>query len=349
MVMSRFFLQAATCISVLLFGSCDTSFDPSAAFKPRMVVYSVLRNDSDTQYVRIYSTYLPSDNDPTKNPGEIPVTDAVVNITGTNPLYDARTLEFQRIDVKRLDQSRYTNDIAAYYCYPFRPIKGATYRLTAVSPTYGTATAETTVPGRVTITLVNPSVLENPFYTSVDFGIKVGLAPEAKAFVPHIYVDYLRPTGFGSYNPKRIEVPLIREPVDCFNDIFNEAYPLPTLRSTPAVAPVYTGGIPQYQAQEAVPYNRLPYQHKIYHLYDREGLGILFRQAVTVVAQFDTSLWDYYSVANLFRDKFSVRTDEPDFTNISSGVGVFGSMSVDSLIWRLPEVIPHPEIRGGCM
>ena len=341
--MNKLFLLAAACILVILCGSCDESFNPSAAFKPRMVVYSVLRTDSDTQYVRIYSSYLPPGNDPTENLSENSVTDAAVKVTGTNPLYDARISDFRFLEVKRLDESRYQNDIGAYYCYPFRPIRGASYRLTAVSPTYGIVTAETTVPGQATVALVNPSVLENPFSASMDFGIKIGLAPEAKAYVAHIYINYLWPPGDGTYQPRRIEVPLSRETVDCIYQIFKETYPLPTLRSTPAVAPAIIGGVIAYQAQESVPYNRISYQHKIFHLYGTEGNGILMRQEVTYVAQFDTSLWDYYSVANLFHDKYSVRTDEPDYTNVSNGVGVFGSMTVDSLIWRLPQVMPHPQ------
>jgi hypothetical protein len=331
MVMSRFFLQAAACILLLLYGSCDESFDPSAAFKPRMVVYSVLRSDSDTQYVRIYSSYLPPGNDPAENPSEIPVTDAAVNITGTNPLYDARILDFQRIDVKRLDQSRYTNDITAYYCYPFRPIKGATYRLTAVSPTYGTSTAVTTVPGRGTLTAINASVLADPASSREDFGLSMTLSPQAKAFLGRVYVDYLFTLDDRNYFPRRFEVPLGREVISCFWRTVNETFPRPA---------------PKQNSQEQIPYNHIVYLHKVSNVYDREGAAIRFTQAVFYVIQFDEPLWDYYAVANRFQDTYSVRIDEPDYTNIANGDGVFGSATVDSLVFPLPQVISH--IPPGC-
>jgi hypothetical protein len=72
----------------------------------------------------------------------------------------------------------------------------------------------------------------------------------------------------------------------------------------------------------------------------------LFTQALFYVVQFDVALWNYYSVANMFRDKLSVRTDEPDYTNINNGTGVFGSTTVDSLVWPIPHFIPHPP--PGC-
>jgi hypothetical protein len=73
-------LRAAACASALLLASSDTSFNPAAPFQPRMVVYCLLNTDCDTRYVRVYSTYNPPDNDPTRNPDEVPVNDALVSV-----------------------------------------------------------------------------------------------------------------------------------------------------------------------------------------------------------------------------------------------------------------------------
>ena len=329
--MSRFVSLIGACILLVFTGGCDASFNPSAAFKPTMVVYSVLRTDSDTQYVRIYPTYLPPANDPAKNPSEISVTDAVVKVAGTNPLYDARIFDFQRIDLKRPDQSRYQSDITAYYCFPFTPIRGATYRLTAVSPTYGTATAVTTVPGRGSVTPVNSYVLNDPLYSREDFGLSATLAPQAKAFLGRIYVEYLFTLDDRTFFPRRFEVPLGREVISCFWGTVNESFPRPATKQN---------------SQEQIPYNRMVYLHKVSNVYDREGAAIRFTQAVFYVIQFDESLWDYYKLANKFQDTYSVRIDEPDYTNIANGAGVFGSASVDSLILPLKQVISH--LLPGC-
>jgi hypothetical protein len=308
-----------------------------------MVVYSILTTDCDTQYVRVYSTYNPSDNDPTKNPDEIQIQDAQVMITQEG----GGAFSFEALSIDRLDKSRYATPIRAYRAFPFRPERGKRYTLNVSSVSFGTVTATTTVPASGSINPINPQVLENPFYTSFDFGVSVALSSEAKGYLTRIFVDYLYPPGDWTYQPKRFEIPLSRVAISCFWDLFKETYPCPTLRSTPAV-PTITYFGRQYRPEERVPFNRIPYMHKIYHLYDREGAGILFRQAVFYLVQFDTRLWNYYAVANIFRDKLSVRTDEPDYTNFKNGIGVFGSMTVDSLVWELPEVIPHPQITGGC-
>jgi hypothetical protein len=327
MVMSRFRLLAAASTLLLLTGGCDTSFNPSVAFKPSMVVYCVLTTESDTQFVRIYPTYLPPDNDPAKNPAEISVTDAVVKVTGTNPLYDARICDFQLLDRKRADQSRYKSDIAAYYCFPFRPIRGATYRLTAVSPTYGTATAVTTVPGPASITPLNAIVLSDPLlHSRDDFGLTGTLAPKAKAFLGRIYVDYLFTLDDRNYFPRRFEVPLGRQVISCYWALFNETFPSPA---------------PKESSEGKVSYSGQAYLNKLSFIYDREGASIRFTQAVFYLVQFDQPLWDYYAVANKFQDRFSVRIDEPDYTNIANGTGVFGSATVDSLSYPLPSVILH--------
>jgi len=342
--MSRFILPTAACIFLLVAGSCDNSFNPSAPFEPQMVVYSVLTTDSDTQYVRVYSTYNPPNNDPTSNQDETSVQDAQVSITQEG----GSTFSFQAFTIDRLDKSRYPTPITAYRAFPFRAERGKTYTLTVSSASLGTVTATTTVPDVGTITPINVDVLGNPFFTSHDFGLKAGLSAQARGYLARIYVDYLYPPGDGRYQPKRFEVPLSRAPISCYLDLFKETYPHPTLRSTQANPTVIAGARIFPPEPERIPYSRISYMHKIYHLYDREGAGILFRQAVFILVQFDAPLWNYYSVANLFRDRLSVRTDEPDYTNFKNGIGMFGSMTVDSLVRPLPEIISHPEIRGGC-
>lgn len=325
--------------------SCDESFNPSAAFEPRMVVYSVLTTDSDTQYVRVYSSYYPPDNDPTRNQDDTSVQDAQVSITQEGGL----TFSFQPYTIERLDKSRYASPIRAYRAFPFRPERGKMYTLNVSSVSSGTLTATTTVPNAGSITPVSIDVLKDPFFTSHDFGVVAGLSAEAKGYLVRIYVDYLYPRGDGTYQPTRFEIPLSRQPISCYWDLFKETYPRPALRSSPATSPVWVPlGQKEYKPEERVPYSRIPYRNKIYHLYDREGAGILFRQALFILVQFDAPLWNYYAVASMYRDRLSVRTDEPDYTNIKDGIGVFGSMTVDSLVWELPEVIPHPEIRGYC-
>jgi hypothetical protein len=190
-------------------------------------------------------------------------------------------------------------------------------------------------------------MLENPFLTTDDFGLTAAISPEAEGFLTRIHVDYLYPVGDGTYQPKRFEIPLSREVISCFWDLYEESYPRPKRRSTPRNRPVVVANVIEFRVpDEQVAYNRAAYLHKISFLYDREGAGILFRQAVFYLVQFDEPLWKYYGVAKTYRDSFSIRTDEPDYGNIENGAGVFGSTAVDSLVLPLPQVIPH--LPPGC-
>jgi hypothetical protein len=312
-----------------------------------MVVYSILTTDSDTQYVRAYSTYNPPNNDPTKNPDEISVNDAQVSISQEG----GGTFSFQQMTIPRAVKSGYASNIVAYYSYPFRVQRGKTYTLSVSSPTMGSVTAKTTVPGQGSMTPVNPSALANPCFSGVDFGLKVALSPEAKGFLARIYIDYLSADVHGTYQPMRLELPIRRDVISLVQHSFKDTYPSPLRRSTPAVGPV-TVGQNVYRQEEAVSYRRDAFCQVVDDLYlsGLEGC-VHFSQAVFYLVQFDTQLWNYYSVANIFRDSYSVRIDQPDYTNIRNGIGVFGSMTVDSTLWPyLPKIIPYhvPPYTAGC-
>ena len=351
--------------------SCDTSFNPSAPFQPRMVVYCVLTTNVDTQYVRVYSTYNPPDNDPTMNPGETSVKDAQVSITEEG----GSTFDFQPITLPRAPGSRYTGDITAYAAYPFRATEEKTYTLTVSSPTFGMVTAKTTVPGQGKVSPVNGFALADPCFSGQDFGVSAILSSEAKGFLVRIYADYLSPTIYGGFEPHRLEIPQRIQAVSAYRGIYKEVFPHPMPRTDAYLVPVYIGMIRKFQTEERVPYNSRAFCQKVDQLYPSmpppelipgadgssgsgEGLPVQpaqecvqFQQAVFYLVQFDTPLWNYYKLANAYQDQYSVRTDEPDYTNLKNGIGVFGSMAVDSLVWPyLPRIIPYhiPWYAAGC-
>jgi hypothetical protein len=364
-------LLLAIAMALACLMSCDTAFNPSAPFQPRMVVYCVLATNIDTQYVRVYSTYNPPDNDPAKNPGEISVTDAQVSITEDG----GPTFSFHTVTLPRTPGSRYADDVTAYAAYPFRAAEGKTYTLTVTSPMFGMVTAKTTIPNRGTVAPVNGMAMANPCFSGQDFGVSAILSPEAKGFLVRIYADYLSPTIYGGFEPHRLEVPMRINVISGYRGIYEEVYPQPMLRSNSFLVPVYSGNTVTYQSQERVPYNSRAFCQKVDQLYPSmppkdlipgnngsssgdEGLPVQpaqecvqFQQAVFYLVQFDTPLWNYYKLANAFQDAYSVRTDQPDYTNLKNGIGVFGSMAVDSLVWPyLPRIIPYhiPWYAAGC-
>ena len=53
--------------------------------------------------------------------------------------------------------------------------------------------------------------------------------------------------------------------------------------------------------------------------------------AVITLLQIDGTLYDYYSIANGFDDPFTMITDKPVFTNVTGGLGFWGSARLDSI------------------
>jgi hypothetical protein len=336
--MSRFLSVATACMLLILSRSCDTSFNPSTAFQPRMVAYSILTTESDTQYVRVYTTYLPPGNDPTKNPNETSVTDAVVKVTGTNPVYDGRTYDFHSFELKRADQERYKDSIGAYYSFPFRPIRGASYRLTVVSPTYGSATADLTLPTKGTIQFVNPSMLLNPWTYPHDLQLSIKLSNLVDAFLVRLYVEY------NVHNPEndtwtmyRTEVPFKSVEISRAMALYDYTFPKLTRRQT-SKNTGYTSANTDGFTFQVGGYQTVVYQ--IVSHVDRSD----FRRVVCYLMQADEQLYRYYEEANRFNDRNSIRLDQPNYTNIQGGIGLFASTGIDSVVYLLPggPICPPP-------
>ena len=336
--MSRFILLSAACALVLVSGSCDESFNPGAAFQPRMVAYSVLTTESDTQYVRVYSTYLPPNNNPANNPNETSVTDAVVKIVGTNPLYDGRTYDFQSLELKRPQQGRYKDSIGVYHSFPFKPIRGASYKLTVASPTYGTATADLTLPTRGTIQFVDPFVLENPWTYPHDLQVSIKLSNLVDAFLVRLYVEY------NVHNPQtdlwisyRTEVPLKAVEISKVLGVYEYSFPELTRRQTPKNTGFSSSNTDGFSFQVGA------YQSVIYRIVSQVDRSD-FKKVVCYLVQADEQLYRYYEEANRFNDKNSIRLDQPNYTNIQGGIGLFASMGVDSVVYPLPggPICPPP-------
>jgi hypothetical protein len=65
-------------------------------------------------------------------------------------------------------------------------------------------------------------------------------------------------------------------------------------------------------------------------LVDQYG-GFTLRGATFILTQVEPNLYRYYNIVNGFQDPYSVRMDQPDYTNIAGGAGVFGAMVEDSV------------------
>lgn len=321
-------------IAFFCISGCNEAFNPNAPFEPKMVVYSFLTTESDSQFVRVYSTYNALENNPSFNTDEPRVTDAKVTISnGTT------TFTLQPIVVPRADTSRYKSNIKAYFVYPFRPQKGKDYTLTIASSTHGSITARCSVPEKGGFSDVSTRLLDNPWSGSEPIIVKARLSDATRGFLVRFFVEY--ETYLTTPNERviqRVEVPINLHVVDCLHGIYNYVLPIMVPRISKPGTP---------EGSDGFLYNAFGYRRTI-ELINEQNREVRFKRAVFYLVQFDENFYNYYGLTNAFKDKYTTRLDESDFTNINRGVGVFGSLTVDSISYVLPETMFPPGFSSPC-
>lgn len=305
---------------VLTFVTCNPVFEPKADFREQLVVFSILGTNRSEQVARVYTTYDPEGLDPSTNTSEGMVTNARVTLNdGTRSITMKDTL------ISRPDTTRYRTPMSAYAVNGLTLKGGETFTLTVESATHGSAVGSMTLPHHATLSVNGSRIIESGGGTDQSEQITITAYPGhgATGTVSRIYVDY--EVGHpGRPFPGRIEVPE-RYPTDILPHI-ERTYPqLKRLLGTAAV----------------VRFTKEAYQLTLSDALSRHPqLPVTFKRVVVVFLQAEAHLFAYYFVTNAFFDKGSIRTDQPNHSNISGGIGVFGGFTVDSLVYSLPDNFP---------
>jgi hypothetical protein len=278
--------------------SCNQPFEPDGPTNNRLVLYSVLNSSSTTQYVRLSATYATPPAQEFKN--------ATVRM-----ISNGKTIVFRDTTVTTTDESGQSAAINAFVAYNTPITGGSAYELTASTPSGLTASARATALSVPSISLMNRAALdgssESPVTLNTAFNTLSG------AYELHFYVDFYALVD-GGWELIRAEVPSEMS-VDA------QGLPLkvfPKLRSVQIIA----------KSTKAIP---LQYDVTLYSALRAEMISryaaapVVWLRAVFVLTQIDDVLFSYYYVYNGPVDQSSVRLDQPDYTNISGGLGVFGS------------------------
>lgn len=305
-------LAAASVIILLIAGGCDESFDPRGPYVKQLVVYGVLSSRSDSQYVRIYTTYNPHGFDPLENTSDTYVRNAKVTM-----IDDSATYTLSETIIPRNDKSRYSSDVVAYFAYPCPMRPGKEYSLTITSD-QGNATATVSVPGKGYVFNNTPYIFLSPKVSTEDIPVSIGLSPVTQAYLIRLYINF--DVGEGpSLTHMRLEVPSAIVSIGgSFQDAYRYVYPTLTRR------PV--------SSSLNIVYPRGAYLELYKSLEAQYGMWFKLTSATFILTQVESNLYSYYNLANGFRDPYSIREDQPDFSNIVGGFGVFGAMVEDSIV-----------------
>ena len=293
-------LQAFLCLS------CNEQFSPKAPFDPQLVVYSVIYTDCSKQFVRVYSTYNVSGYDPYRNATDGAIAGASVSVAGPQG-----TFLFRDTLLQRPDTSRYNTPIYAYVA-DWRPQPGQTYTLTVNAGKAGSTQATVTTPPLSSSHYWNPVdptlALDYPDTSTVLMTVSAIFqsSQSTKAISEQVYILYTVQNGDGR------EVEREEQLLDPFVGKGG-------------------GGYTGVTCDRVIISGRL---HTLSNTY--AGAKITFKRIVFRVMQMEENWTEYYSIVRLAQDSRTTRFDQPDFTNLSSGYGVFGGCTVDSLVHNYP-------------
>jgi hypothetical protein len=298
----RYFLtQTLIFLFLLLFTSgCKEPFSPKGPFEQRSVAYSVLNARSDTQFVRLYLNYNPPGFDPSTVATEQYDTSAQVTVSSASQNFI-------------FHDTLLGPSLHAFVDRSFRPQPGTTYVLNIASR-IGTVTATTKVPGHGYTSVPDLSTLLFPnSFSNSSINVECVLGSNTKGYLIRFILVYSPANDTTTVNQSEIPLSYNQDAAGQLTPVFPQlqrmVYPNPII-----LFPVanYLQTIAQLTAQ---------YETKI-----------ILKQAKFYLIQVDEAAYNYYNVVNGFQDKFSIRTDQPDYTNIQNGLGVFGSFNVDSLV-----------------
>ncbi|MCU0454602.1 MAG: DUF4249 domain-containing protein [Bacteroidetes bacterium] len=310
-------LDVMALAAIIVAAGCSEAFDPTVAGPRPFAVFAPLHAGSDTQVVRLTATLAPSD----PSPVIAPVSGAVVTVAGPGG-----PVVFQPVAVPG-EPGTSDSVIVEYRAAGFRPARGGAYTLQVQTPA-GTATAAIVVPSSIGTPLAvrDPYVLSQPHSYPLETPIVVNVAVsnEALGFMVRLLIEY-EVYRNGVWERELAEVPLAYTGIasgDALEPI------LPTLVRRASSVSV-GGGLPP---PEPVFFNNLAYEETISLIYARHGRpNVQMRRALFVLLQVDRHLFTYFAYANSFEDRFTIRLDQPDYSNVRGALGIFGGLASDTL------------------
>jgi len=284
-----------------LVAGCNQPFEPVGPTDRKLVLYGIMNAVSDTQYVRVESTFGTS-----AGPA---VTDASVTLQG-----NGATVTFRDTTVLWRDTLGHPVLTNVYVAYHASLVPGALYSLRASTPAGFSASSAFTA-------MHAPTIALQSFSTPGYFVLNTVYNENSGAAAVHFYLDYYVLQG-DAWNLRTEEVPVFLN-VGANDSVSSSVMPLtpvPTLVAAGTQMLIDSTLFQQARSRVLKRYAPAPVVY----------LDIRFTQT-----QIDQALYDYYFVSNGPVDLLTIRLDVPDYTNVSGGYGVCGARAERDLIFPL--------------
>lgn len=312
--MSRRFLHTVSVLGLCLCClSCDDSFNPKGPYQPVLAVYSVLSNIKQTQYVRVYSSYDPPQFDPYEMSSDNPVRDASVWIA-----HNGIATALHDTVVHRRDSTRYPEGIFAYVANPFTPVPGETYHVTVLAPGFEPVWSSVTLPSKAGFQFAAsaPSAIQNP-RSARPVDVAVNLSQLTRLYRVQLFVVFEYREG-SIIRVDSMEVPLSAPDTS----LTDAQWPTSTYADRRGINQRFGG------TAYKVIMDRIVYKHSV---------AVKFVRTTVHITQIGEPLFNYHSITQGFNDEFSIRTDQPDYTNIAGGFGLFAAFVLENFHRPYPD------------
>lgn len=278
-------------IVITAFLSCDESFSPKGEFEDGYSLFCVIDGNSSTQTAYLTKNYNPSDLNPQSY-----LEDKSINGAELELIYPDTTYKF-------FDTTLTGEDSKYYTAYNLRGFKasGGNLQIKSTMPDGQVliSNVQSTRNLRFTYETIRPIIYDIKGAYKIAFYDK----PEPFYFSPKLFINYSIKKG-NAYVHYRIEVPIkYYETGDKENPIY------PPLAS------------------------RIEYFYRIASIektlrkikeVSAESSQIFIIDLSVEVLETSEPLAYYYAITETFNDGFTVQLNQPEFTNIEGGNGLFG-------------------------
>ena len=288
---------------IILFGvallnySCNEQISPNAPFRERYILNGIMRSDTSYQVVTISHSYQPEGLDPLEYK-----TDPVIGNADVNIYYNYKLYHMRDTVVVRTNTTRYPDSIHYYYNADLKPGPGQVIEIDALLPN-----------GLLLQSLCEtPDVPQFGFFDYESDKLvppPLGTRMEVKwkdlgnvLYVPYLFINYFVKGDTLMHQSKM--------PVTYFSSggELKPVFPTPTNNNFL--------NLDVNAIKEAL--NRIPENGKPKSDYTITNITL-------DLLIYDEYLSKYYSSIEQGLDGFTVKLDNPDYSNIKGGFGIFGS------------------------
>lgn len=292
--------------------SCDDQVSPKEGFKEVYVLNCILRSDTNYQIATLSKSYDVDGYDPYSNTADPTVAGAKIKVT-----YDYKSYAFRDSSVERMDTSRYDTPIRFYYTDKLRPLLSGTVKIEAELPDGSvlTAEAEAFSPNQIYFSSSSQTIPPlSSLQSSVYFSWQKRLTGDNLAetyFAPELALIYTV-TKNGVATKMQKKIPMI--------------YLNTSQGDQPLYPPIKSNFNDVFFAQDAIDMAFDEISEG-----DPNKSDYKIEKAVFRLLVIDRNLAAYYSSQQTYLDEFSVRVNQPDFSNINGGRGVFGTYMIKTI------------------